>query len=342
MRKNRVDSSFAKSIVSASVESSNVLSSSIAFFEHLALTARAAEARVELARCYFRQGLFDIAREALGLVLAALPPEETELRSFALVLLAAVERDAGCLDDSLRTLKEVKPDYSSGELVTGRYHHEMATTLKELANSSPGDTSAALARRSFTEALDEFESIGNHRNVAAAKNNLGYLLLNLGEFADSERCLKGALNLFHSFHDHVRVAQVSETLAKLYLMTGQYDLAFALIEKAVTTLESSDGEALLTEALTTKAIIVGRLGGSEDAKRIFEGAYRVAERCGDSEGMARALVTLLEEITSHLTETEVTETIGRLKVLVLPYQSPLNNRVQAIGNRFPNSWDLPN
>ena len=43
-------------------QAESLLSGAIALFEHLGLQVRAAETRIELGRCYYREGLFDMAR----------------------------------------------------------------------------------------------------------------------------------------------------------------------------------------------------------------------------------------------------------------------------------------
>src|SRR5262249_34589768 len=74
-----------------------LLSGSIALFELLGSRVRAAEARLELALCYYRQGMFELGRSTLVEVLAELTPREGELRCLALIRLASLERHAGRL-----------------------------------------------------------------------------------------------------------------------------------------------------------------------------------------------------------------------------------------------------
>jgi hypothetical protein len=74
-----------------------LLHGSVALFEQLGLKSRAAEARIELALCYHRQGLFDIARSTLIRVIADLSDENWELRSLALMRLGSLERHAKTL-----------------------------------------------------------------------------------------------------------------------------------------------------------------------------------------------------------------------------------------------------
>jgi hypothetical protein len=106
--------------------------------------------------------------------------------------------------------------------------------------------------------------------------------------------------LFDCFADEVRRAQVDETLARLNIELGRIEIAADCVARAVETLENGDEEALLAEALTTKGLILHKLGRSSEAKGALEGAYRVAERCGDSEGAGRALLIVVEEMCERL------------------------------------------
>jgi DNA-binding winged helix-turn-helix (wHTH) protein/tetratricopeptide (TPR) repeat protein len=315
------------------------LSGSVALFEHLGTKSRSVEARVELARCYYREGFFDIARETLSRALSALPEEQWEIRSVCLVLWGVVERDAGRLMDSLSKLREAASLEVAGQLVTGRCYHELATTLKELAISEHREAYFDQAKLHFQRALYECEAIGNHRHTAAVENNLGYLLLCRGFHDESEMHLLRSRRLFGFFADSVRGAQVDETLAHLYVATEQYARAQEVIEQAVETLELTDGEALLAEALTTKGVVACRLKRYIEAKKSFEAAYRVAERCGDHEGAGRALLILLEEMGDSLENDEKLQTAEKLKSLLsTTQQSSLLARVEALNQKPPRSF----
>src|ERR1051326_5066893 len=110
-----------------------MLSGAIVLFERMGKKARAAEARIELACCYFWQGLFELAKTTLHSSLAALSHEEKELRCVAFIRLALVEHHAGRLQDALRLLNEALPLSNCQRLwIKGRFHLEFATTLKDL------------------------------------------------------------------------------------------------------------------------------------------------------------------------------------------------------------------
>lgn len=302
-----------------------LLMGSITLFEQLGLRRRAAEGKIELALCYYRQGQFDVGRSILVQVLGDLSEVDWELRSLALIRLASLERHAGRLRDALRRLNEATELVKlSGPWATGRRHLELASTYKDLAIAEEESAYFSSAKEFYYKALHEFEAVGNHRYVAIVENNIGFLLLNLNAYLESEWHLLRASRLFETFSDVVRGAQVKETLSRLYVATEQYVAAYDAIKKAVQILEKTDSEALLAEALTTKGLIESRLGKYTNAKSTLQAACSVAERCGDYEGAGRALLILLEELRLQLEPTEQHQISDKLKTLFATKQTERN------------------
>jgi signal transduction histidine kinase/ActR/RegA family two-component response regulator len=282
-----------------------LLSGSIAIFEQLDERGRAAEGRIELACCYYHQGAFDLARTTLNCALTELSTEYQELRSVGLIRLAVVERLAGRLHDALALLEQAEPLVTqAGHWLKGRFHLEVANTLKETGIAENLAVFFERALGHYSEALSHFSQIGNHRYTAIVENNHGYLLSSLRRFEEACLHLDKARRLFEMLGDHVRRAQVDETLAQLHLASNRYDLAERAIDWAVETLESSGEEAFLAEALITRGIVLCRLGKKHEAKPIFERAQRVAERCEDNEAAGRALLILMEEMCDQLADDE--------------------------------------
>jgi TolB-like protein/Tfp pilus assembly protein PilF len=305
------------------------LNGAVALFEQLGMKTRSVETRVELARCYYRQGQFDIARETVSSCYSELPYDEVEVKTYCLLAWGAIERDSGRLKDSLAKLREVLNLATAGHFLTNRVHHELATTLKEMAISEGEQSYSDEARLHFLQALYECEVLGHHRNVAVAENNLGFLLLSLGAFAESEKHLLRSRRLFECFSYSIQAAQVNETLARLYIDTKQYEIAQEVIAKAVETLEFTDGEAFLAEALTTAGIVAAKQHRYIDASKRFEAAYKVAERCGDNEGAGRALLIMFEEMGHRLEQLEKTQISEKLKKLfAMTQQTALLARVE--------------
>lgn len=307
-----------------------LLNGSIALFVHLGIRNRAVEARVELTRCYFRQGLLEIARQTGLSALSDLPHDEMELKTLALIAVGVVERDLGLLNQSLIKLREAASIEVASCLVTGRCHIDLAITLKELALVENQDKYLTEAKALFLRAFYESEALGHHRNVASIENNFGFLLLNIKSYQESEPHLLRARQVFQGLGDTVRESQVNDTLARLYIEMGQNDLARETIYKAVAALELTDSEALLVEALTTQGLVASKMGDCGDARRSFEGALRVAERCGDQQGAFKALLCMLEELKGYLGAHETMKIEQELMKLLPSIQQPfLANRIAA-------------
>jgi len=313
-----------------------LLSGSIALWEQLGSRIRAAEGRIELALCYYRQGLFDLGRSTLVIVLNSLSAEDHDLRSLALIRLASLERHAGRLHDARARLTEAaKIVRSSGPWVTARYNLEFASAYKDLSVSYGVEDYLYSSRDFHLKALHEFEAVGNHRLAAIVHNNLGYLLLIMKEYSEAEFHLLRARRSFDSFHDKIRCAQADDSLAQLYLAQSKFEEAEKTIDRAVRTMEIGDEDALLAEALTTKGLICCRCKRHIEAKRALEDAHRLASRCGDNEGAGRALLVLMEEMREVLGEEECISVRARLIELLSSSQQPsllrrLRNCVDSI------------
>src|SRR5262249_53593099 len=136
--------------------------------------------------------------------------------------------------------------------------------------------------------LYECEAVGHHRMAAMVENNMAFPLLSLGSFKEAKSSFydrAGDLNVFPIVFDEFKSTKRSRVYT---LKPKQYTLAQEVIEQAVETLEITDGEAFLAEALTTAGVLAVRQRRFIDAKKSFEASYKVAERCGDNEGAGRA------------------------------------------------------
>jgi TolB-like protein/Tfp pilus assembly protein PilF len=309
-----------------------LLNGSIALFEQLGVRRRAAEARMEVALCYHRQGLFDIARKTLTRVIKDLSGESGGILSLALIRLAGLERHSGRLKDALsRLVKVTSLVEASGPWLTARWHLELASTYKDLAVAESSARYLQHAKHAYLKALYEFQAVGHHRYVAVVENNLGYLLLNWGFYVEAEKHLLRARRLFDGFSDILGTAQVNETLTRLYIETKRYQCAKEAIEQAVAILVPTDAEAVLAEALITCGVVAARQGRYNDGKRSFEAAFNIAERCSDGEGAGRALLTLVEELGDRLDEVEKLQISEKLKMLLsTTQQKNLQRRVDKL------------
>ncbi len=293
-----------------------LLNGAIALFETIGAKGRVAEAQIELALCYYRQGLFDLGRTTFESTLSSLSDDDRELRSLCLIRLASLERHAGRPLEALVRLKQAGQFAGlSGPWATGRCHLEYASTYKDLADIESA-TYYDSALKCYQEALIEFEAIGNHRLAAISENNLGFMLINLNQLPRAEVHLLRAQRVFQSFGDRVLCAQVSDSLARLYLALGDWESASDASAEAVRVLEEGDEDALLADALSTQGKILGARGRRGEGKRILERAYRIAERCGDLEGAGRALLIVINEMLDSCDADERKELQFRISNLL--------------------------
>jgi len=304
----------ARQVPKGQKQGESLLNGSIALFEEMGASTRVAEARMELALCYYRQGLFDLGRNTLVHVLERLPTDDRELRTLALIRLASLERHAGRLQEALRRLESAMDGVGLlGPWATARCYLELASTYKDLGGSEKNFSYLDRAQQFYKRSLYEFEAIGNHRMAGIVENNFGFLMLELGEFAESGVHLTRAQRIFDAFNDRIRRAQVDDTLARLYLAKGELGKGMEAIDRAVDVMYEGDEDAVLAEALTTKGIVLCKIGRFGEAKGVLEVAHRLAFRCGDIEGSVRPLLVLLEEVTDHLEPSERTHFRNRLE-----------------------------
>jgi signal transduction histidine kinase/ActR/RegA family two-component response regulator len=312
-----------------------LISGAIALFDHIDEGTRAIEARIELGCCYFHQGLLDIAHSTLQSCLAELTEKNHAIWAVAIIRLAIVERHMGHLPQALGLLEQLSPTENKlSSWTKGRFHTEMANTLKEIGATEGRKQFFTSALEHYKEAAIQFEHLGNSRYAAAVENNRGYLLLTLERFSESKPHLFRARMLFETLDDALGRAQVDETLAQLYLRSGEYEAAQASIELAASTLEGSSEVGLLAEALTTQGLVLCRLGRRQEAKPILERARRVAERCGNQEGAGRALLILIEEMCEQLADDERREIGAQANQLLA------NSQQQATRERLKKCLDM--
>jgi len=197
-----------KTILGGRKPAEALLSAAIALSEQIGETVRAAEARIELACCYYHQGVFDLARITLQAAFTNLPRAEEDLRGIALIRLAVVERLSGNLREALTLLTEATGLMeTSQDWPRGRFHLEFANTLKDLGITQEQDVYFEQAFDHYQQALSHFKQVGNNRYTAIVENNFGYLLSSLRRFDDAFLHLDRARHLFEILGDHVRRAQ---------------------------------------------------------------------------------------------------------------------------------------
>jgi len=308
----------AKQIEGAQEIAKNLISESTSIFENLQQKERVAETQIDLAVCYWRQGTFGEARIMLQEALKLLDDKDSELKARAFLSIAILERLANRLNDALHIYVENAPLFENlnSHVLKGKYHHGLGIVLEYLSASEHRQDYIDRALIEHTAASFHFEQAVSTRYQACVENNLGFLFLIVGKFAEAHDHLDRAQALFTSLKDRVHLAQVDDTRAKVFLAEGRVVEAERLARAAVKALEDGGEQALLAEALTTHGVVLARLRQHERAGATLRHAIEVAQLAGNNEGAAEAALTIIEELSDHLSNDELSAAYDRAAALL--------------------------
>jgi tetratricopeptide (TPR) repeat protein len=296
----------SRQINNAQEAAKDLISESTAIFQRLGADEKLAEAQIELAYCYWREGASDEARVILREVLQQLHASDNWLKAVALLRSAIVEASATRFNDALHILTAAAPlfEASDNHALKGKFHNELANVLNYLSLSESREDYTDRALVEYTAASFHFEKAGHARHQAAVENNLGYLFTSAGQFDEAHRHLNLARSLFVRLKDSVHTAQVDDTRARTSLAQGRNAEAERIVRQAVHSLERGGEHALLAEALTTHGTALARLGNLPAARTALDRAVEVAETAGNREAAGMAALVLLEELDGNLSLAE--------------------------------------
>src|SRR5207245_3059311 len=104
----------------------DLITQSIDLFQHLGLSERVAEARGDLALCYWREGSYDEARATLVEALDSLGEKDSELRALFLIRAGIIEAQSQQLHAAMRFYNQAGPllDRSEDHAIKGQFHNE--------------------------------------------------------------------------------------------------------------------------------------------------------------------------------------------------------------------------
>ncbi len=297
----------AKQIEGAQETAKNLISESVTIFEALRNTKKVAEAQIDLAVCYWREGFLDEARVWLNEALSRLTDEDLELKAVALLRSAIVEGSAKRFNDALRLDMEARPlfEKSTNHVLKGKFHNQFGFVLRNLSATEQRDDYIDRALIEYAAASYHFEQAGHTRYLACVENNLGYLFGAIKKFREAHEHFDRAQALFTQLRDKVHIAQVDDARARVLLAEERISEAEKLADSAVLALRTGDEQSLLAEALTTHGISLARLGHPERARSTLQTAVEVAQNSDDKEGAGQAVLTTIEEIGESLTADQL-------------------------------------
>lgn len=292
----------ARQISGAQEIAKDLISESAGAFEQLGLVERVAEARIDLAICYWREGAFDEARITLDDALLRLGDLDSEQRLRAFLNKALVETASKQYREALRLLREAAPlcEVSRNHALKGKFHNVYAVVLNNLGLSEHREDYIDSALIEYSAASFHFEQASHKRFQGRLENSLGLLFTHLGRFTEAHDHLERARSIFASFKDKGSVAGVDDSRARNFIAQGQFTKAETLARASVRVLEEGDELSLLAEALTTHGTALARLGHFSKACATLEKAIRTAHSAGDPESSGVAALAMAEELANHL------------------------------------------
>jgi tetratricopeptide (TPR) repeat protein len=280
----------------------NLITQALEIFQSLNNQIKIAEAQYELGICYWRTGALDEAR----IIFAKAKYIGTfEQRGKILVAQTLVEFSAGRYYEALMMLDNAQASFESyPPALKGRWHGQRASILMVLAGAESRPEYYDRAIVEYTAASVYLEEAGHYRYQGNILNNLAFLLYKTGHYRDAHDHLERARIVFERLKDPGNIAQVDETRARVLLAEKRYEDAEMVIREVVKTLEKGGEQALLAEALTTKAIIQARLGNKASTST-FNRAIKVGEDAGAKCCAGLAAVGLIEEHGNNLSIHEL-------------------------------------
>lgn len=283
----------------------DLISESAGIFEADGLSEKLAEARVNLAVCYWREGGLDEARVTLRLVLDSLHESRSEQKLRALLTSAIVEASAKRDRTALVIYREAAPLFnsSSSHSLKGRFHTSHATVLRSLGTAEHREDYIDSALLEYTAASYHFEQAGHKRFQGRVENNVGFLFATLGKFTEAQEHLSRARMLLLSVGDRGGAAIVEDSRAQALLLEGKNDLAEGAARSAVRVFKQGGEQSRLAEALTTHGKALARLNRLPVARTTLDQAIEVAQTAGHPEGGGIAAVTAIEELSGYLPTT---------------------------------------
>jgi tetratricopeptide (TPR) repeat protein len=284
-------------------EAKNLITQALEIFESRGNQIKIAEAQYELGICYWRTGALDEAR----IIFAKAKHIGTyEQRGKILVAQALVEYSSGRHYESLMMLDNAQASFERyPPALKGRWHGQRGLALTVLASAETKRDYYDRAIVDYTAASVYLEEAGHHRYRGNILNNLAFILYKTGHYQDAHDHLERARIIFENLKDDGSIAQVDETRARVLLAEKRYVDAEQVIRAVVRTLEKGGEQAVLAEALTTRATVQARRGNKIESVATFKQAIKVGQVAGARCCAGLAAIGLIEEHGKTLSINEL-------------------------------------
>jgi tetratricopeptide (TPR) repeat protein len=296
-RSHRLDGN-SNQIKEAQEIAKDLISESITYYQSNNLLSKTAEARSELAYCYWREGQVNEARIMLHEALERLPPQLGLKRARALLRLVDVEHSAARYYDALKILTDNSDLFASvtHPAVKGSYHNELAITWRTIGSAERRPDYFQHALTEYKAAAHQFKLAKNHIYCASVKNNEAVVLSKLGRFEDAHRLSDQARKVTVRFKQRTLTAQFDSTRAEILIAEGKFEAAEAVARRAASALAKVGHRCWLADALILQAIAQARLGKPARAQITLQRAIEVAHEADALNKAGLAALTMIEEV----------------------------------------------
>ncbi|HKU75142.1 MAG TPA: tetratricopeptide repeat protein [Pyrinomonadaceae bacterium] len=309
-------------VIKGSQESArSLLTESIAIFQTLGDIKKVAEAQIEMALCWIREGSFDTANTLLIEALAQLDDSDGDLKALAVLRSAMIEMHYSRPKDALKLLTQSASVFEASSYLRGPFHNEVAIALKRLGASGSREDYVDSVLREYSASRFHLSQLGHTRYLGVVENNIAMFCLELGRFTEAHEHLDRAQALYTRINDRIHHAELEDSRARVLLGEGAILKAERVIDAAIRILEKGDQKPALAEALTTRAVVLARLKRTEEARATFTRAIDTAEQAGDLEKAGLAAMALIEELPEHLTEDELCSLVENARAFLKHTQS---------------------
>ncbi len=295
-----------KQVSGAQEKAKDLISEGANLFERIQDHDNWADARSDLAICYWREGAFDEARVVLQDVVGGGLVVSPELKGKILLRLVTVETSTKHFETASSLLNQVDSliKDKGNPLLLGKFYFYRAFTLHCQGEDQN-------KRELLLSSADDYRRAGlyykkaNHGLFAAnVENNLGNVYRLLNDYKNAHSHLNKAIYLYIKLKDQSNAALVYENKAQALLAENKLEEAETAVRTSVAMMRTGDEKSILAESLTTLGIVLSRGGKVKEAELSFVEAKETALEVGDNESAGNAVLTYIEELKSILTPLE--------------------------------------
>jgi tetratricopeptide (TPR) repeat protein len=284
----------------------DIISEAATLFESIGDDQNWAEARSDLAICYWREGAFDEARVILQDVRESGLEFSPQLQGKLLLRSVNVEISTRRYSEATAFINEATPiiEDRGSDLLRGKLYFHRALIMRRKAEDEDRPDLLSSAIQDYRRAAEFYQRAGHLQFLASVETNLGFLLLSLNSYAEAHLHFDAALEIVTHQNDMGIAAPVYDNKAQAFLAEGKLEEAENAARTSVIMLRDGGEQASLAQSLTTLAKILSRRQHFAPAMRSFTEAKDAALLVGDKESAGNALLTQIEELYLVLSPEE--------------------------------------